>query len=59
MYFHYSFTALPISSLFPFLYFMVRDFNIAEEEEDISYYAGYVGKKSLPLIVVFGWVLLK
>lgn len=36
-------TALPISSLFPFLYFMVRDFNIAKEEEDISYYAGYVG----------------
>ncbi|CAH9068929.1 unnamed protein product [Cuscuta epithymum] len=35
--------ALPISSLFPFLYFMVRDFNIAEREEDISYYAGYVG----------------
>ncbi|KAI3725783.1 hypothetical protein L1987_65576 [Smallanthus sonchifolius] len=34
---------LPISSLFPFLYFMIRDFNIAEEEEDISYYAGYVG----------------
>ncbi|WOH13518.1 hypothetical protein DCAR_0833028 [Daucus carota subsp. sativus] len=36
-------SALPISSLFPFLYFMVRDFNIAKEEEDISYYAGYVG----------------
>ncbi|KAK9067477.1 hypothetical protein SSX86_014807 [Deinandra increscens subsp. villosa] len=35
--------ALPITSLFPFLYFMIRDFNIAEEEEDISYYAGYVG----------------
>ncbi|GJW30204.1 zinc induced facilitator-like 1-like protein isoform X1 [Tanacetum coccineum] len=35
--------ALPISSLFPFLYFMVRDFNIAEKEEDISYYAGFVG----------------
>ncbi|KAI7728184.1 hypothetical protein M8C21_006356 [Ambrosia artemisiifolia] len=34
---------LPISSLFPFLYFMIRDFNIAEVEEDISYYAGYVG----------------
>ncbi|KAM0004663.1 putative major facilitator superfamily, MFS transporter superfamily [Helianthus debilis subsp. tardiflorus] len=34
---------LPISSLYPFLYFMVRDFNIAEKEEDISYYAGYVG----------------
>ncbi|GAB4855225.1 Protein ZINC INDUCED FACILITATOR-LIKE 1 [Ancistrocladus abbreviatus] len=35
--------ALPISSLFPFLYFMVRDFHIAEREEDISYYAGFVG----------------
>ncbi|XP_076901263.1 protein ZINC INDUCED FACILITATOR-LIKE 1-like [Bidens hawaiensis] len=35
--------ALPISTLFPFIYFMVRDFNIAEEEEDISYYAGFVG----------------
>ncbi|CAN1143714.1 Protein ZINC INDUCED FACILITATOR-LIKE 1 [Linum perenne] len=36
-------TALPISSLFPYLYFMVRDFNIAEKEEDIGYFAGYVG----------------
>ncbi|RDY13686.1 Protein ZINC INDUCED FACILITATOR-LIKE 1, partial [Mucuna pruriens] len=35
--------SLPISSLFPFLYFMVRDFNIAETEADISSYAGYVG----------------
>ncbi|KAK9067471.1 hypothetical protein SSX86_014800 [Deinandra increscens subsp. villosa] len=35
--------SLPISSLFPFLYFMIRDFNIAETEEDISYYAGFVG----------------
>ncbi|KAL6534704.1 hypothetical protein OROGR_013379 [Orobanche gracilis] len=35
--------ALPISSLFPFLYFMVRDFHIAKREEDISSYAGYVG----------------
>ncbi|KAK6934035.1 Major facilitator superfamily, partial [Dillenia turbinata] len=34
---------LPISSLFPFLYFMIRDFNIVEREEDIGYYAGYVG----------------
>ncbi|KAK1381255.1 Zinc induced facilitator 1 [Heracleum sosnowskyi] len=40
-------TALPISSLFPFLYFMVRDFNIAKEEEDISYYAGCVGSTFL------------
>ncbi|XP_038710159.1 protein ZINC INDUCED FACILITATOR-LIKE 1-like isoform X2 [Tripterygium wilfordii] len=36
-------TALPISSLFPFLYFMIRDFQIAKREEDIGYYAGYVG----------------
>ncbi|CAK7325113.1 unnamed protein product [Dovyalis caffra] len=36
-------TALPISTLFPFLYFMIRDFGIAEREEDIGYYAGYVG----------------
>ncbi|KAL3819618.1 hypothetical protein ACJIZ3_005523 [Penstemon smallii] len=35
--------ALPISSLFPFLYFMIRDFHIAKREEDISYYAGFVG----------------
>ncbi|CAL0303605.1 unnamed protein product [Lupinus luteus] len=35
--------SLPISSLFPFLYFMVRDFNIAKTEEDIGSYAGYVG----------------
>ncbi|CAI0410478.1 unnamed protein product [Linum tenue] len=36
-------SALPISSLFPYLYFMIRDFKIAEKEEDIGYYAGYVG----------------
>ncbi|KAK1292574.1 Protein ZINC INDUCED FACILITATOR-LIKE 1 [Acorus calamus] len=36
-------TALPISSLFPFLYFMIRDFQIAKRVEDIGYYAGYVG----------------
>ncbi|CAI9102767.1 OLC1v1001088C1 [Oldenlandia corymbosa var. corymbosa] len=35
--------ALPISSLFPFLYFMVRDFHVAGREEDINSYAGYVG----------------
>ncbi|XP_043693478.1 protein ZINC INDUCED FACILITATOR-LIKE 1-like isoform X1 [Telopea speciosissima] len=35
--------ALPIASLFPFLYFMIRDFHIAKRQEDISYYAGYVG----------------
>ncbi|KAL6326367.1 hypothetical protein AAG906_007872 [Vitis piasezkii] len=36
-------STLPISSLFPFLYFMIRDFHIAKREEDIGYYAGYVG----------------
>nr|KYP40112.1 putative membrane protein YCR023C family [Cajanus cajan] len=36
-------SGLPISSLYPFLYLMVKDFNIAESEEDISSYAGYVG----------------
>nr|XP_004516549.1 protein ZINC INDUCED FACILITATOR-LIKE 1-like [Cicer arietinum] len=36
-------STLPAASLFPFLYFMVKDFNIAKSEADISYYAGYVG----------------
>ncbi|XP_063941700.1 protein ZINC INDUCED FACILITATOR-LIKE 1 isoform X2 [Daucus carota subsp. sativus] len=36
-------TAMQISSLFPFVYFMVQDFNIADQDEDISYYAGFVG----------------
>ncbi|XP_021739955.1 protein ZINC INDUCED FACILITATOR-LIKE 1-like [Chenopodium quinoa] len=36
-------TALPSSSLFPFLYFMIRDFHIAEQEGDVGYYAGFVG----------------
>ncbi|CAA7041789.1 unnamed protein product [Microthlaspi erraticum] len=35
-------TALPISSLFPYLYFMIRDFHIAKQEEDIGFYAGFV-----------------
>jgi hypothetical protein len=37
-------TALPISSLFPYIYFMIRDFHIAKQEEDIGFYAGFVGK---------------
>jgi MFS family permease len=36
-------TALPISSLFPYIYFMIRDFHIAKQEEDIGFYAGFVG----------------
>ncbi|CAL9150639.1 unnamed protein product [Musa hybrid cultivar] len=36
-------TALPISSLFPFIYFMIRDLHVAKREEDIGFYAGFVG----------------
>ncbi|KAK1277896.1 putative peptide/nitrate transporter [Acorus gramineus] len=36
-------TSLPISSLYPFVYFMIRDFHVAKRVEDIGYYAGYVG----------------
>ncbi|KAK8447208.1 hypothetical protein SEVIR_8G023400v4 [Setaria viridis] len=36
-------TALPASSLFPFLYFMIRDLNVAKRTEDIGFYAGFVG----------------
>ncbi|KAI3700023.1 hypothetical protein L2E82_44636 [Cichorium intybus] len=34
--------ALPFSSLYPFIYFTIRDFNLASQEEDIGYYAGFV-----------------
>ncbi|XP_026461012.1 protein ZINC INDUCED FACILITATOR-LIKE 1-like [Papaver somniferum] len=33
---------LPISSLYPYLYFQVRDFNVTRDE-NIGYYAGFVG----------------
>uniref|UniRef100_N1R392 Putative membrane protein n=1 Tax=Aegilops tauschii TaxID=37682 RepID=N1R392_AEGTA len=35
--------ALPIQSLFPYLYFMIRDLKVAKQEEDIGFYAGFVG----------------
>lgn len=35
--------SLPISSLFPFIYFMVRDFGIAKLETRIGTYAGLIG----------------
>ncbi|OEL14183.1 Protein ZINC INDUCED FACILITATOR-LIKE 1, partial [Dichanthelium oligosanthes] len=35
--------ALPIQSLFPYLYFMIRDMKIAKQEQDIGFYAGFVG----------------
>nr|ABA95731.1 hypothetical protein LOC_Os12g03950 [Oryza sativa Japonica Group] len=37
-----SFLGLPISSLFPFLYFMIRDLHVAKRVEDIGFYAGFV-----------------
>ncbi|CAO2831397.1 unnamed protein product [Amaranthus hypochondriacus] len=36
-------SSLPISSIFPFLYYMVRGFGIAKREEDVSFYAGFEG----------------
>ncbi|KAK3136056.1 hypothetical protein QOZ80_5BG0427450 [Eleusine coracana subsp. coracana] len=39
--------ALPISSLFPFLYFMIRDLHVAQREEDIGFYAGFLGASYL------------
>ncbi|CAN6325720.1 unnamed protein product [Urochloa humidicola] len=36
-------SSLPISLLFPFLYFMIGDLHIAQREEDIGFYAGFVG----------------
>ncbi|WOL12580.1 putative peptide/nitrate transporter isoform X2 [Canna indica] len=36
-------SALPISSLYPFLYFMIDDLHIARKVEDIGFYAGFVG----------------
>ncbi|XP_062196092.1 probable peptide/nitrate transporter At3g43790 isoform X2 [Phragmites australis] len=36
-------STLPIQSLFPFLYFMIRDLHIAKQVQDIGFYAGFVG----------------
>ncbi|KAJ8751473.1 hypothetical protein K2173_016689 [Erythroxylum novogranatense] len=53
-------TALPITSLFPFIYFMIRDFHIAKTEEDIGFFAGFVGSSYMigrALTSVFwGWL---
>ncbi|XP_021316602.1 protein ZINC INDUCED FACILITATOR-LIKE 1 isoform X2 [Sorghum bicolor] len=34
---------LPISSIFPFIYFMIRDLHVAKRVEDIGFYAGFIG----------------
>ncbi|VAI30023.1 unnamed protein product [Triticum turgidum subsp. durum] len=36
-------SSLPITSLFPFLYFMIQDLHVAQREEDIGFYAGFLG----------------
>ncbi|CAM0880862.1 unnamed protein product [Alopecurus aequalis] len=36
-------STLPIQSLYPFLYFMIRDLHIAKQVEDIGFYAGFLG----------------
>ncbi|XBI05265.1 hypothetical protein VPH35_133445 [Triticum aestivum] len=36
-------SALPVSSLFPFLYFMIEDMRVAENKTDIGLYAGLLG----------------
>ncbi|XP_062196615.1 probable peptide/nitrate transporter At3g43790 isoform X5 [Phragmites australis] len=36
-------SSMPIQSLFPYLYFMIRDLKIAKQEQDIGFYAGFVG----------------
>ncbi|RCV37530.1 hypothetical protein SETIT_8G070700v2 [Setaria italica] len=36
-------SSLPILSIYPFLYFMIRDLHIAKKVEDIGFYAGLVG----------------
>ncbi|XP_071724147.1 probable peptide/nitrate transporter At3g43790, partial [Rutidosis leptorrhynchoides] len=53
-------TSLPISSLFPFVYFMIRDFHIAKREEDIGYYAGFVGSSFMigRALTSFFWGIL-
>uniref|UniRef100_A0A7N0TGD8 Major facilitator superfamily (MFS) profile domain-containing protein n=1 Tax=Kalanchoe fedtschenkoi TaxID=63787 RepID=A0A7N0TGD8_KALFE len=35
--------SLPVASQFPFLYYMVKDFHVADTEEHIGYYAGVIG----------------
>ncbi|RCV36353.1 hypothetical protein SETIT_7G312000v2 [Setaria italica] len=55
-------SALPITSLFPFLYFMIRDMHVAQKEEDIGFYAGFlvadrIGRKPVIAISVFSVIV--
>ncbi|XP_024516053.1 probable peptide/nitrate transporter At3g43790 isoform X2 [Selaginella moellendorffii] len=47
---------LPISVLYPFVYFMVKDFHVAKSDEDIGYYAGWLGSSFMAGRAVTGLV---
>ncbi|TVT98404.1 hypothetical protein EJB05_28364, partial [Eragrostis curvula] len=36
-------SSLPILSIYPFLYFMIKDLHISKKVEDIGFFAGLVG----------------
>nr|XP_018685995.1 PREDICTED: probable peptide/nitrate transporter At3g43790 isoform X2 [Musa acuminata subsp. malaccensis] len=53
-------SALPVASLFPFLYFMTQDLHVAKREEDIGFYAGFVdryGRKPVIVISIISVIL--
>ncbi|KAH9545527.1 hypothetical protein CY35_12G052400 [Sphagnum magellanicum] len=39
--------SIPVSSLYPFLYFMVQDLHITKSDEEIGFYAGLLGASLL------------
>ncbi|CAK9235547.1 unnamed protein product [Sphagnum troendelagicum] len=39
--------SIPVSSLYPFLYFMVQDFHITKSDKEIGFYAGLLGASLL------------
>lgn len=51
---------LSLTILFPFVYFMVRDFGQIEHEEDIGYYVGYIATcfsfAQLLTTIFWGWL---
>uniref|UniRef100_A0A0E0MJB1 Peptidase C14 caspase domain-containing protein n=2 Tax=Oryza punctata TaxID=4537 RepID=A0A0E0MJB1_ORYPU len=46
-------SSLPISSLFPFLYFMIEDLHVAKKEQDIGLYAGLLDRIGRKPIIKF------
>ncbi|KAJ7542606.1 hypothetical protein O6H91_09G002600 [Diphasiastrum complanatum] len=39
--------ALPLTSVYPFLYFMIHDFHIAKSNDSVGYYVGLVGSSCM------------